>query len=121
MSLTIDVAPELMNPLQQLATERGESVSTIVEQLIADYLREQRHRFLLDEMERFRFQHGDLRTLYEGEYIAMRAGRVLDHDFDGSRLYVRMRERFGDVPVLIVEVTDQPEQQFTRLSRQAIQ
>ena len=121
MSLTIDVAPELMNPLQQLATERGESVSTIVEQLIADYLREQRHRLLLDEMERFRSRHAELRTQYEGEFIAMRAGHVLDHDYDGSRLYTRMRERFGDVPVLIVEVTDQPEQQFTRLSRQPVQ
>jgi len=63
MSLTIDVAPELMNPLQQLATERGESVSTIVEQLIADYLREQRHRLLLDEMERFRSRHAELCAL----------------------------------------------------------
>lgn len=112
----IDVPSELIKPLQQLAAERGQSVSAIVEQLIADYLRDQRHRYLMDEMERFRLQHADLRQQYEGQYVAMRDGRVLDHNPDGGQLYARLREQYGELPVLIVEVTDQPEQLFTRLS-----
>jgi hypothetical protein len=117
----IDVPSELIKPLQQLAAERGQSVTAIVEQLIADYLREQRHRFLIAEMERFRLQHADLQENFEGQYIAMRHGRVLDHDFDGNRLYTRMREQLGEAPVLIVEVTDQPEQLFTRISHRVVQ
>lgn len=117
----IDVSSELIKPLAQLAAERGESVNDIVEKLIADYLREQRHHYLMEEMERFRLLHSKLREQYEGSYIAMRDGRVVDHDSNGSRLYSRTREQFGDTPVLIVEVTDQPEQLFTRLSRQIIQ
>jgi hypothetical protein len=117
----IDVSAELIRPLEQLAAERGESVNAIVEQLIADYLREQRHRYLMDEMERFRLMHADLRQQFEGNYVALRDGQVLDHDFDGGRLYARMRAQLGDIPVLIVEVTEQPEQLFTRLSQRVAQ
>jgi hypothetical protein len=111
----IDVPSELIKPLQQLAVERGQSVAAIVEQLIADYLREQRHRYLVAEMERFRHLHADLRQQFEGQYVALRDGQVLDHDGDGGILYGRLRERYGDLPILIVQVTDQPEQLFTRL------
>ena len=117
----IDVSSELIKPLAQLAAERGESVNDIVEKLIADYLGDQRHRYLMEEMERFRTLHPELRQRFEGSYVAMRDGRVLDHDSNGNRLYTRVREQFGDIPVLIVEVTDQPEQLFTRMSRQIIQ
>lgn len=114
----IEVPAELFRPLQQLAAERGESVSSIVEQLIADYLREQRHRYLLDEMDRFRVHHSELHRQYAGSFVALRDGQVLDHDADGGTLYARLRRQYGDLPILIVEVTDQPEQVFTRLSKQ---
>ena len=116
----IDVRHELIKPLQQLANERGETVNTIVEHLIADFLREQRHRYLLDEMDRFRSRHDELWSQYEGQFIAMRDGELLDSDADGGRLYARLRERYGDLPVLIVEVTDEPEQLFTRLSHHVV-
>lgn len=112
----IDVRHELIEPLEQLAHARGETVNTIVEHLIADYLREQRHLYLIDEMERFQSRHGELRPQYEGQFIALRDGEVLDSDANGGQLYARLRQRFGDLPVLIVEVTDEPEQFFTRLS-----
>jgi len=113
----IDVPAELIKPLEQLAAERGESVNEIVEQLIADYLRDQRHGYLMDEMERFRGIHSDLQRQYGGQFIALRGGQVLDHDPNGGDLYARMRSQYGDLPVLIVEVTDQPDQLFTRLSQ----
>jgi len=70
----------------------------------------------MDEMERFRSRHEELWPQYKGQFIAMREGEVLDSDADGGKLYSRLRERYGDLPVLIVEVTDEPEQLFTRLS-----
>lgn len=113
----IEVSAELFRPLQQLAAERGESVGAIVEQLIVDYLREQRHHYLLGEMERFRAHHSELHQQYAGSFVALRDGQVLDHDADGGTLYARLRRQYGDLPILIVEVTDQPEQVFTRLSK----
>ena len=116
----IDVRHELIKPLQQLADERGETVNNIIEHLIADYLREQRHRYLMEEMERFRSRHRELWMQYEGQYIAMRDGKVVDSDADGGQLFTRLRQRYGDLPILIVEVTDEPDQLFTRLSHRVV-
>lgn len=116
----IDVRHELIKPLQQLADERGETVNNIVEHLIADFLREQRLRYLMDEMERFRSRHGELWPQYRGQFIALRDGEVLDSDADGGQLYNRLRQQYGDLPILIVEVTDEAEQLFTRLSHRVV-
>jgi hypothetical protein len=110
---SITLPPQLLNPLQQIASEKGRSVETLVEELVSGYLREQRHTQLLAEMERFRAQHVELLTKYRDEFIAMREGRVLDHDADGGALYARLRRQHGDLPILIVQVTETPEQEFT--------
>lgn len=117
----IDVSIELIKPLEQLAAERGESVNAIVEKLITDFLRDQRHHYMMEEMERFRQLHPELRGRFEGAYVALRDGHVLDNDVDGHRLYRRVRKKYGELPVLIVEVTDQPEQLFTRTSQRVVQ
>lgn len=113
----IDVSTELIKPLEQLAAERGESVNAIVEQLIVSFLRDQRHLYLHDEMERFRRHHEIIRQQYEGQFVGLRDGQVLDHDADGHQLYIRLRQKYGDLPILIVQVTDQPDQIFTRLGQ----
>jgi hypothetical protein len=43
------------------------------------------------------------RERYMGEYIAIHRGEVMDHDPDQRTLYLRVRERFGRQPVLIVK------------------
>jgi hypothetical protein len=43
------------------------------------------------------------RERYRGEYIAIHRGEVMDHDLDQRTLYLRVRERFGRQPVLIVK------------------
>ncbi len=109
----ITLSPQLAQPLQQIAQERGQSVEAVVESLIAEYLREQRHTRLLAEMEQFRTQHPHLLAAYRGQFVGMRDGQVLDHDADGGALYTRLRRQYGDTPILIVEVADSPEQEFT--------
>ena len=76
-----------------------------------------RHLYFHDEMERFRRHHEAIRKQYEGRFVGLRDGRVLDHDADGNQLYTRLRQKYDDLPVLIVQVTDQPEQIFTRLGQ----
>jgi len=110
--IAITLPPPLSQSLQQIAQERGQSVEALVETLLADYLREQRHRYLLAEMERYRAQHTKLLPAYRGQYIGLREGSVLDHDPDGGTLYKRLHHKYEDLPILIVEVTDTPEQEF---------
>ncbi len=118
---TIELPHKLLNPLAQLATRQGASVESLLEDVIADYLREQRHEQLLQEMERFRAQHDQLKEQYTGQFIGMVDGRVLDYDLDGGVLYQRLCQQYGDLPVLIVQVTNTPDQEFTRLQRHLVQ
>jgi hypothetical protein len=113
----IELSPRLLNPLQLLARQQEASVEEIVEGLIDRFLREQRHAQLLQEMERFRQQHSQLLPQFRGKYIGMLDGQVLDSDADGGALHTRLTRQYGELPILIVEVTDQPEQEFKRLSR----
>ena len=113
----IELSPRLLNPLQLVAKQQEASVEEIVEGLIDRFLREQRHTQLLREMERFRQQHFQLLPQFRGKYIGMLDGQVLDSDADGGALNTRLSRQYGELPILIVEVTDQPEQEFKRLSR----
>jgi Family of unknown function (DUF5678) len=52
-----------------------------------------------------------LKTLlprYEGQFVAMRNGRVVDHDRDDAALALRMFDKYGDKPFIIGEVTQEP-------------
>lgn len=116
----IELSPRHIKPLQALAKQQQAPVETIVEELIDRFLREQHHASLLQEMERFRQQHSELLVPFRGQYIAMLNGQVVDSDADGGALHTRLARRYSDQPVLIVEVTEQPEQEFRRLSRRII-
>lgn len=50
------------------------------------------------------------RTRYQGQFVAVHDGEVVDCDTDQRALYVRIRERFGQIPILIVpgEQTEPP-------------
>ena len=117
---TIELPHKLINPLQQLANEQSSSIEEVIEDALTDYLREQRHKQLLQEMERFRAQHGELKAQYLGQFVGMYNGRILDHDADGGSLYNRLRQQHGDLPVLIVEVGETAEQEFLRLQRYVV-
>ncbi|HRQ42321.1 MAG TPA: hypothetical protein PLD25_30770 [Chloroflexota bacterium] len=117
---TIELPRKLLNPLEQLATRQGSSVEALLEDVVTDYLHEQRHEQLLQEMERFRDQHSQLMVQYAGQFVGMLDGRVLDHDADAGVLYKRLRLQYGDAPILIVEVKDTPEQEFTRFHRRIV-
>ncbi len=116
----IELSPRTITSLKVLARQQQTPVETIVEELIDRFLREYRHESLLQEMERFRQQHAELLAQFRGQYIGMLNGQVVDSDADGGALHIRLARRYGDQPVLIVEITDQPEQEFRRLSRRLV-
>jgi len=104
---------KLAESLRQTAAQQGADLENLLNELVEKYLREVRHAQLLAEMERFRAQHANLLETYRGEYIGMYEGRVLDHDPDGGALNTRLRREYGDLSILIVQVTESPEQEFT--------
>jgi hypothetical protein len=57
------------------------------------------------ETEAFWAMYPELAQTYQGRYVALRRGQVVDHDADVSRLEQRVRAQFGATPVLIAPVT----------------
>lgn len=118
--MTFELPQRLIDPLQQLATEQGSSIEVLIENALTNYLQEQRHKQLLEEMERFRAQHEQLKKQYLGQFVGMYNGRILNQDLDGGLLYNRLRKQYDDLPILIVEVKQNPDQEFVRLQRRVL-
>lgn len=53
------------------------------------------------------------RQRYAGEYVAVHEGKVVDHDPDQRTLYLRVRSRYGNQPVLIVKADWEASPEFT--------
>jgi hypothetical protein len=56
----------------------------------------------------FERQRAQLLRRYPGEYVALAAGRVVDHDTDDEALAARMFSRLGDAPFYLARVEDTP-------------
>lgn len=113
MLAQVPIDAKLAESLLQVAAEHGQPIEAVMNDLAQNYLRAERHAQLLAEMDRFRAKHGELLTQFNGEYIGLRNGEVLDHDADGGQLHKRLRQQHGGLPVLIVQVNESPEQDFT--------
>lgn len=103
----------IYDPLRRIAQTKGQQVENIVVDVLEGYLHEYRLQQLTEEMERYRAQHVTLLPLYLGQFIGMYNGKVVGHGQDGGQLYYRLRQEYGDLPILIVAVTETPEQEFT--------
>jgi 3-dehydroquinate synthase class II len=62
----------------------------------------QRHSQLVAEQAAWFALSPNERARYRAEFVAVHDGQVVDHDADRRTLYLRVRERFGHKPVLIV-------------------
>jgi 3-dehydroquinate synthase class II len=63
----------------------------------------QRHSQLAAEQAAWYARPPSERARYRAEFVAVYDGQVVDHDADRRTLYLRVRERFGHKPVLIVD------------------
>lgn len=67
------------------------------------------------EQQAYETQHSQLMEKYAGQYIAMRHGKVVEHDPDRVALSKRVRDKYGNQPILITLV--QPELRQTIIVR----
>ena len=89
-------------------SEQETSLETLVNDLLESYLWQLKREQIQMEAQRFHEQHADLLARYAGRYIAMRDGQVLDDDEDFHALHQRIRAQYGEQPILIAPVTDEP-------------
>ncbi len=57
-----------------------------------------------------------LREHYDQQFVAIHAGQVVDNDLEFEPLFLRVRQRFGELVVLIRQVNETPDEVFRVLS-----
>lgn len=109
----IPVPTRLVERLRWAMAAGDPDVPHLIEQAIEQYLSEQRSIEIEKEQQAYEAQHAQLLTTYQGQYIAMRGGQVVDHDTDRVALSRRVRSRYGSSAVLITPVLRQARQTIT--------
>ncbi len=96
---------DLVEQLQQVADNQETSVEVLLNNAVAEFLENIALRKIQDETVAFERMHGQLVTQYLDEYVAVHNGMVVDHDADVRTLHLRMRAKFGQMPILLRQVT----------------
>lgn len=109
---TIDLRPDLTALLSSNARRENKSIGDLVNEAIEYYL-EARWREALDrEAAAYAEMHASLWQTIPGKWIAMYEGRIVDQDDDPRTLHLRVRDRFGETPVLMCQVGPAPEEEI---------
>lgn len=98
----------LVQEVQEVAAQEGRDAEDFVTEAVRVHLAQYRQKRILAETEAWYQLSVETRTSYHGQYVALANGQIVDSDQDQSRLYFRVRERYGHQPVLIVEGGNQP-------------
>ena len=107
--LSITLKPDVAEQVRQLAEGTQTEAETIVDEALRTYLAQAQREKLEAETQAFERQRAALLDQYNGEYVAMDKGHVIDHDRDVRALHLRVFGKLGHTPVLLKRVTDQPE------------
>ena len=106
---TVTLQPELVEQLQQVASEQAVMPEELLETAVRTYLRQLEREKIKAEAEAFRSMHAELAEKYLGQYVAIHNGKMVDHDKDFPSLHSRIRQRFGRQPVLLRRIETEPE------------
>jgi len=109
---TITLEPQLMEQLNQVATEQALQPEEILGAAVRAHLRQIERDRIRSETDAFRSMHAELVKKHLGQYVAVYDGKVVDHDQDFPALHRRIRQRFGRRPVLLRRVTTEPDHQL---------
>ncbi len=98
--------------LLQNATYSATSVDQLLNQAVEEFLLNQQRAKIDAEVAAFVTLHPELWRTRAGQWVAIHNGKLVDADPDRVALYRRVRDLYGKVPVLIREVTTDPEQEI---------
>jgi predicted transcriptional regulator len=101
---TLAISEDTSLNLDQVADHMGMTPDALASKAIRRFLREEAEQKVRLEEQSFRAQHATLLEQYAGRFVAMHDGQVIDSDDDELALYLRVRERFPAVGILIKQV-----------------
>lgn len=107
MVISVPLKTDLLESLQELADEQGVAVENVLDDMVRQYLHQNRREKIHQENEHFVRMHPELLKRYEGHHVAIHQGELIDHDKDLDQLVGRIKVSFGRVPLLIALVTSE--------------
>jgi len=94
----------LLTALKQIAEREKTSVEEVAHVAVYRYVRQAEREKIHAETEAFWAMYPQLLERYSGQYVAVHEGKVVDTGPDLAELYQRVRECYGDTPVLLTKV-----------------
>ena len=103
--VAVDALPrDLVESLASAADQMETSVEVLIQEAIRQYLATHRREQLEHEIAAYEAMHARLWQEMPGMWVAIHNGELVDQDGDRVELYQRVRQRFGNRPVLMREV-----------------
>lgn len=103
---------QLWHQLNEDAQQESRTVNELVHEAVEQYLQARQHTKLDQEIAAYRQMHAELQTDYLGQWVAIHQQKLVAHDLDRAALYHRVRATYGTSPVLIRQVTLQPDNEI---------
>ncbi len=109
---SITLEHQLMEQLEQIASEQAVKPDELVENAVRAYLRQAERKKIQAEAAAFRAMHARLTETHMGKYVAIHNRQIVDDDDDFQSLHSRIRQRFGRQPILLRRVTAESEREW---------
>ncbi|MEZ4861606.1 MAG: DUF5678 domain-containing protein [Caldilineaceae bacterium] len=110
---TLTIPEPTISSLHKVADALGESAEILADRAIQQFLRQIAANKIEREEQYFQDQYEQLLRGYPDQYIAMHDGQVIDHDPDELSLYLRIRQQYPLIGILIKRVTSEREEVWT--------
>lgn len=100
--------PVLVKEVHQVAVREGLDAALVVEEAVRRHIATYRQKQIAKETRDWHQLPSAYRKQYEGQFVAVYNGQVVDSDPERLTLYLRIRDQYEGQPILITEGGDYP-------------
>lgn len=108
--ITLTIPTSLYRRASRIARLHQKDVADVLVEAIVLAEEEGEETAVDREEAAFRRLHPILRQKYQGQYVAIYGGELVDHDTDQLALFLRMRQQYPDQFVWIAPVRSTPQE-----------
>lgn len=95
----VSLRPDLVSQVKRITQRENADVEEFVDQAVRERIKRLKDEKFEAEAEAYRQSHPELVKQYLGQFVAIHEGQVVDHGPDSEELFLRIKRRYGDIPV----------------------
>ncbi|HEX6383445.1 MAG TPA: DUF5678 domain-containing protein [Anaerolineae bacterium] len=95
----VSLRPDLVSQVKRITQRENADVEEFVDQAVRERIKRLKDEKFEAEAEAYRQLHPELVKQYLGQFVAIHEGQVVDHGPDSEELFLRIKRRYGDIPV----------------------